>query len=391
VADAAHVVVAEERRQLVRVGVRVGVPVVTGKERGQLPGRLAAGGEIAGGVLEGEVEDGLHPVGCGEVRGEALRRVEDLAEHEELGLALLAGEVEHLWAEPLPELVVDVLHRVDAEAVHAEVPDPRLVDLDHAVDDAWVLREQVVEAEEVAVVGVLPDERRVAAVVVERDVVEPRGDLEVLLGRVEHRRVRERHSGTQRRERRAAGVVPVVERHAGCRPVRGHVLGDVAAPGALGVADHVRGVVGDDVEVDLHTSHVGGVDQGPKVLVVAEVWVDLGEVGDPVAVVARGRSVLELHGLVLEARGQPDGRGAEATDVVDLGQQTLQVTPVVEALSGRVETRHQRIRAEATLVVAGVSIGESIGHHEVERLVGHRRPERVERRQPSLAPVRGRG
>ena len=54
-------------------------------------------------------------------------------------------------AELLPELRVDVLHGVDAEAVDAEVLDPGLVDVDHPVDDLGPLGEQVVEAEEVAV------------------------------------------------------------------------------------------------------------------------------------------------------------------------------------------------------------------------------------------------
>ena len=41
---------------------------------------------------------------------------------------------EHLRPELLPELVVDVLHGVDPEAVDAEVADPGLVDVDHPVD-----------------------------------------------------------------------------------------------------------------------------------------------------------------------------------------------------------------------------------------------------------------
>ena len=89
---------------------------------------------------------------------------------------------EHLRREVLPELVVDVLHRVDAEAVDLEVGDPILVDLHHPVDDALVLGEQVVEADEVAVAGSSADERRVAAVVVERDVVEPLGHLVLRAG-----------------------------------------------------------------------------------------------------------------------------------------------------------------------------------------------------------------
>jgi hypothetical protein len=146
----------------------------------------------------------------------------DLAEHEEVTLALAARVREHLGPELLPELVVDVLHRVDAEAVDAEVADPRLVDVDHAADDPRVLGEQVVEAEEVAVLRVLADERRVAAVVVQGDVVQPGRLLEVLFGRVEYRRVprRERRGGRQRRELVRARVVAVVERLAGRRLVR---------------------------------------------------------------------------------------------------------------------------------------------------------------------------
>jgi hypothetical protein len=77
-------------------------------------------------------------------------------------------------------------------------------------------------------------------------------------------------------------------------------------------------VVGDDVEVDLHPLGMRAVDQGTQIGVAAEVRVDLGEVGDPVAVVARRRAVFQLDRLVLEARREPDRRGAEALDVVDL-------------------------------------------------------------------------
>ncbi|KUO26613.1 hypothetical protein AVO46_18055 [Vibrio cholerae] len=69
--------VPEERWQLVDVRVRVRVPVVSGKKGLQRPGVLALGGEAAGGVLEGEVQDGLHLVpGC-VLGGEALGGVED--------------------------------------------------------------------------------------------------------------------------------------------------------------------------------------------------------------------------------------------------------------------------------------------------------------------------
>ena len=48
--------------------------------------------------------------------------VEDLAEHEEVVVAERRGEARQRRAELLPELHVDVLDGVDAEAVDAGVP-----------------------------------------------------------------------------------------------------------------------------------------------------------------------------------------------------------------------------------------------------------------------------
>ena len=84
-----------------------------------------------------------------------------------------AASLEHRRRELLPELEVDVLGGVDPEAVDTEV-DPRLVDVLHALLDLGPLREQVVEADEVAVLGRLAGECRVAAVVVVDRVVRAR-------------------------------------------------------------------------------------------------------------------------------------------------------------------------------------------------------------------------
>ena len=282
---------------------------------------------------------------------------------------MLLGVGEDVGSELLPELVIDVLHRVDAEPVHAEVPDPRLVDVRHAGHDRRVFGEQVVQAEEVAIEGVLAGEGGVAAVVVQRRVIEPGRNLEVLFRRIKHRRVREGGPGVELREVRLAGEVPVIEGVARGGAVRLLVLGDVAGAGALLVADDVRRVVGDDVEVHLHAARVGLVDQRFQFGVGAQVRIDLGEVRDPVAVVTGG-VVLGLDRLVLEARGQPDRRGPEPLDVVDLVQQAVQVSAVVEALAGGVEAGDHRIRSQAALVVAGVAVAESVRHDEVEVLAG---------------------
>ena len=81
-------------------------------------------------------------------------------------------------------------------------------------------------------------------------------------------------------------------------------------------------------------------------VVGAQVGVDLGEVRDPVAVVA-GRFVLRLDRLVLEAGRQPDGRGAQALDVVDLVQEPVEVAAVVEALFGADRSRRPSDRRPA--------------------------------------------
>ena len=136
-ADAAAVVVAEERRQVVDVRVAVGEPVVLEEPGAQIVGRRRVRGEADRGHLEREVEHALDVVVDHEARQQRLADVlGHLAEHVEVADAARARVVDDLGRELLPELVVDVPHRVHPEAVDAEVADPELVDVDHAVDDA---------------------------------------------------------------------------------------------------------------------------------------------------------------------------------------------------------------------------------------------------------------
>ena len=367
VADAAHVVVAEEGRQRGRRRVGRRVVVVTVEQLTQAHGRVAAR-ERGGARLEGEVEHRVH-VGVAHVRRELHRvGVVDLTKHEEVGLARdVAGVVEHLGGPGLPELKVHVLGGVDAEAVDTEV-DPVLIHLDEAVDDGRVLGHQVVEADEVAVRDRLARPRRVAAVVVERRVIQPGRNLDVLVALGDNRRVREARGRVERgpvlraRERGDVDDVP------GGIPVRRVRDVDVRVR-ALLVADHVGGVVRDDVEVDLDIAGVRLGDQRLKLGVRAEVRVELGEVGDPVAVVAgRGVRTLALHRLVLEARREPNGGRAEALDVVEVLAHARDVTAVVEALVARVEAGHHAVTLEPSLVVRGVAVREAVRHDEVEVL-----------------------
>ncbi len=368
--DPAHVVVAEEGDLLVRVGLVGCVLVVVPEDTGELLRAAALGDVLAGRLLEGEVERGVEAA-LGDVRGGDVRvgRV-DLAEHEEV-VPALPGRVGVEGRGPLrPELHVDVLHGVDPEAVDAEVPHPALVDPLHAPYDLGPLGPQVVEPGEVAVGGALTGEGGVAPVVVHRRVVEPRRDLDVLLRRGDGRGAREGAGADLGEVPSPVRVVGVVEGLAVLRQIREGALGEVVV-GLLLVVDDVRRVVGDDVEVDLHALGVGLVDEGLEVLVGAEVRVDLGEVRDPIAVIARrGVRAVALYWLVLEDRSHPEGSGTQALDVVEPLDQALEVAALVEALVGGVVSGGEAGAGQAALVVARVTVGETVRQHEVELLTG---------------------
>ena len=143
----------------------------------------------------------------------------------------------------------------------------------------------------------------VAAVVVVRGVVEPRGSLHVALGR--------RH---ERRLRRAVLVAREL--------------------------DHVGGVVDDDVEDHLQPEPVRAVDEGAELRVRAEVRVDGGEVDGPVAVVP---GAVGLDVLLPVRRRDPDRVEAEVADPREpartgaVAGQAREVAAVVVAGVGRVE------------------------------------------------------
>ncbi len=380
-ADAADVVVAHELGQPVGVGVGVGEPVVLGEEVGQPVGRVPLRHNALHRAVEAEVEHRGERQFGGEAAQVGRVAGVDLAEDDEVGVALALGVGAHGGHECLPELVVDVLDRVDAEAVDAEFGDHRVVGGDHAVHDVGVLGEQVIQPDEVAVQAVLAAEVRVAPVVVVDGVVEPRGGLDVLIARRDLRHVGEADLRVEVGEVARAGVVAVVELVAGGVLV-GHVgLADVTGFPA-DVLDDVAGVVDDDVEVDLDAQVVGGVDQVDHVLVRAQVRVDLRQVDLPVAVVGRGRVVgrghLPLHPAVGERRGDPQRGDAQIVEVGQLVHQAGQVAAVVEALLlGPVAVDVGAFGGvDAAGVIGRIAVGEAVGHDEVDELVGPRLAQR---------------
>ncbi len=95
-------------------------------------------------------------------------------------------------------------------------------------------------------------------------------------------------------------------------------IGAAPLPFAFGELDHVRAMVGDDVHIDLHAFGVGGIDQGLEVGVGPKMRIDVGEIGDPVAVIS-GRFLPfgTLHRLVREHRREPDRGCSKTLDVIE--------------------------------------------------------------------------
>ena len=266
-----------------------------------------------------------------------------------------------------------MLDGVDPEPVDAEV-DPVLVDVRHPVDNLGLLGEEVVKADEVAVLRGLAGEGRVASVVVDARVVQPGRRLGALVGLgPEDRHVRERRRRVQRREGAPTGIRLVVEGFAARVLVRAGRLGHVGVLSAL-VVDDVGSVVGDDVEEDLHSFGMGRGDERLHLGVGAQMVVDLGEVRDPVTVVAGARvRPHTLDGRVLERRRQPDRRGAEGLDVVQLAGHPREVASVEEPLVRRVEASLEPRAGQPALVVGNRAVREAVGHQEVELLTRQRR------------------
>src|SRR5206468_11766684 len=101
-----------------------------------------------------------------------------------------------------------------------------------------------------------------------------------------------------------------------------------------------------------------------------EMRVDRGEIGNPVTVIAGALLAPgSLHGLVLEHRSDPQGRRAQALDVVEPALQPLEVAAVVEALARRVEAGGQAVTRDAAAVVRPVAVLEPVWEDEIDDLV----------------------
>ena len=143
-----------------------------------------------------------------------------------------------------------------------------------------------------------PLKRRVAAVVIVDRVVQPLGNLDVLLpgrherriGVVGAREFREVLLGLVRRGIAEEAPIDLLARDSAA-PRVGIVRTRAVRTGArraLAVVDDVGRVIDDDVQVQLHAAGVNGLREGVHIRVGAEMRIDARKIGDPVAVIAGG-------------------------------------------------------------------------------------------------------
>ena len=278
--------------------------------------------------MEREVEDGRH-IGLAHIgRNLGGIRVVDLAEGEEVGVRRIRVALQ-LGAEGGPELEVDVLDGINPEAIDPEIH-PLPINIGHAINDLGVFGHEVIEADEVTEGDGFALPRRVSAVVVESDVIEPFGHHLGLVCRADGS-VGEGGLWIEGRETVLARKLADINDIA-VGVLVGMARDVLVVVGAFLVVDEVGRVVRDDVEVDLDAARVGRVNEGLHLLVRAQVRIDLGEVGDPIAVIAgRGVIALTLDGIVFQGRRQPNSGGSEPLDVVEFVLQAGEVAAMVEA------------------------------------------------------------
>ena len=167
--------------------------------------------------------------------------------------------------------------------------------------------------------------------------------------------------------RRTAGIVQMEGRlrgraHGGRGDVRMVVLRGVLRAGLGPVVEEVTGVVEHDVLHQVHPPRVKRPRQGAIVRQAAPMRIHLLEMFGPVAVVARVVA-RRVDPLVGHRRRDPHRRGPQALDVIEAAHHAAQVASVVVRLTPRLEL------ASALVVVARVTIVESVDHQKVQHLV----------------------
>ena len=159
-------------------------------------------------------------------------------------------------------------------------------------------------------------------------------------------------------------------------PARSRVVRHVAV---RGVGKHVAGVVGDDVEDDVDSLLVGGLDKVAEFLSCSKMRIHVEEILDTVAVVGR------LERDLPEGRADPQGSDAEPAEVAEFALQSLErsALPTAAGAEPRVVIdpagilgpiqwsgagRRPLVR-NVPIAVFLLAVGEAVQQQEVQNLV----------------------
>ena len=224
-------------------------------------------------------------MGIGGIEAEQLGvATKDFAKNEEIWLALRCGMGQDRGGKLVPKLGIHMFNRIDAETINIKVADPLFVDIDHATDHFGLLGKQIVQPKEVAVIRIFAAKGGIAPVVIKCGIIEPNRYLYLFVAsHVKDRCIRKASLGIQS-WKGASNKVTVIKGVAVGVQIREVLLVAVTVFTFL-ILDYVGGVVGNDVEKDLHVAAVSFIDQGGQFGIRAPMRINLGKIGDPVAVV----------------------------------------------------------------------------------------------------------
>ena len=326
--ESTGVVIADEGRQGARLGRAAFVQWIA--EEQSLPpfGALLARERLERSGTEGEVEHRRIFVDprVDRQRARLHRILIDFAEDVEIGNSARFRPGLHGGDERLPEFGIDVLGGIDPETVDAEPVNPASEHLDQSSDDPRVLSIEIVESGEIAIGRAFAIPFTVAAIVVPDRVVEPGRNLDAFFGLGNRHLIGKIRVGEARIIGGTAIAVAVEagidRRTVGPAATLIRIVCDRAVAACLDraalILNHVCSVIGDDVHIDLHATRMRRIDQGLEVGIGAEMRINLGEIGHPIAVIT-GRFLARrtLHRLVLENRRDPDGGDAHALQIIN--------------------------------------------------------------------------
>ena len=112
------------------------------------------------------------------------------------------------------------------------------------------------------------------------------------------------------------------------------------------------------------------IHQSLQVRPRAEMRIHIRKVGDPVAMIPGAFLARRaLHRFVLEDWSEPDRRDPQPLNVIQPGQNALEIAAVVETLAGRIKAGLEAVALEAAAIIRRIAVREPVRQKKVNDLV----------------------